>query len=300
MPLLLRKELLARHSFFCHGYFVKIVSLLRTFSAVFCISIISTACASDGLSPESKPESEGVTSESDIQRGVEERGYPAVGMLLFRSGSLGTGTLIRPNVVLTAGHVAYGSVETFHYGRPPAGKNTNYKNLTSVKIADKALGDCYARPGYARPSRCVGDLDIALVKLEKNVTDVTPIPMFEKDLITFEQALKTLRDPRGTAVGFGCYTGPDNKQSFGNRRSAISIFSSINATEIVLREGTGIASGGDSGGPILYEGKIMGTVRGGVEFTKDGNTCGRVREGYVRIDQAMPWITEQLRAWNAL
>jgi Trypsin len=294
------KNSLRRSVSFAMVSLVKCFPLMRVFSAFSCLALASSACASDANAPQVTPESDSTSNESDIQRGVEERGYPAVGMLLFRSGSLGTGTLIRPNVVLTAGHVAYGSVETFHYGRPPAGKNTNYTNLTSVKIADKALGDCYARPGYTRPSKCVGDLDIALIKLEKSVTDVTPIPMFDKDLITFDQALKTLRDPRGTAVGFGCYTSPDNKQSFGNRRSAVSIFSSINATEIVLREGTGIASGGDSGGPVLYEGKIMGTVRGGIEFTKDGNTCGRVREGYVRIDQAMPWIREQLRAWGAL
>lgn len=41
-------------------------------------------------------------------------------------------------------------------------------------------------------------------------------------------------------------------------------------------------------------------VRGGVEFTKDGNTCGRVREGYARIDAALPWIQDTLRRWGAL
>lgn len=245
-------------------------------------------------------------SEDDIQRGKASRSYLAVGMVQFRTGSFGTGTLIRPNVVLTAGHVAIGSVDRFYYGSPPAGQaSTSYKYLPSVKIAAAALGDCYSHgaanghPAYTRPATCVGDLDVGMVKLEKAIPDVTPLRIYDGGFEWLEGAMKA--KPEAIAVGFGCHTLSDNKTDvYAERRYATSLFDSLTPTEIVVKAGTGIATGGDSGGPLLYNGFIIGTVRGGVVLPKGGRECEREKEGYVRIDRARSWINAQLKAWGAL
>ncbi|MFO0663642.1 MAG: trypsin-like serine protease [Polyangiaceae bacterium] len=237
-------------------------------------------------------------SEDDIQRGNAARSYLAVGMVRFRSGNFGTGALIRPNVVLTAGHVAVGSVDRFYYGSPPPGKMAEYQNLPSVKIVDKALGECYEWGTYKRPATCVGDLDVGLVKLEKAIPDVTPLRMYEGAFEWLEGALK--KQPETTAVGFGCHTLPDGKQRYEERRYAKSIFESLTPTQIVVLPGTGIASGGDSGGPLLYNSFIIGTVRGPNKMTTDGNPCGRAKEEYVRIDRTREWVKKILAQWGAL
>lgn len=245
-------------------------------------------------------------SEDDIQRGKAARNFLAVGMVDFRSGAFGTGALIRPNVVLTAGHVAIGSVERFYYGATPANQtSTSYKYLPSVKIVAAALGDCYSHgaanghPAYTRPATCVGDLDVGLVKLETPIKDVTPLRIYDGSFEWLEGAMKA--KPEATAVGFGCHTLSDGKTNvYSERRYATSIFDSLTKTEIVVKAGTGIATGGDSGGPLLYNSFIVGTVRGGVLFPKGGNECARDKEGYVRIDRTRDWINAQLKAWGAL
>lgn len=242
-------------------------------------------------------------SADDIQRGKAARSYLAVGMVDFKTNAFGTGALIRPNVVLTAGHVAIGSIDRFFYGSPPPGKDTKYTNLPSVKITGFELGECYSHgpakglPAYKRLPSCPGELDVALIRLEKDIPDVTPLRMYEGSFEWLEKAMK--KSPEAIAVGFGCHTLSDNRtQVYTERRYATSIFDSLTTTEVVVKPGTGIATGGDSGGPLLYNGFIIGTVRGGVEFTRDGNSCGRAREGYVRIDRTRDWIVKVLKAWG--
>ena len=242
-------------------------------------------------------------SEDDIQRGKASRSYLAVGMVRFRSGAYGTGALIRPNVVLTAGHVAIGSVDRFYYGSPAPGKDPVYTNLPSLKIVKAALGECYSHgaanghAAYKRPASCPQELDVGLVRLEKDIPDVTPLRVYEGGFEWLEKAMT--KAPEAIAVGFGCHTLSDNKTKvYDERRYATSLFDSLTASEIVVKPGTGIATSGDSGGPLLYNSFIVGTVRGGVEFTKDGNSCGRAKEGYIRIDRTRDWVTKVLKEWG--
>jgi hypothetical protein len=188
--------------------------------------LLSTACAAEEASPAS--------DDSDIQGGAASRSYLAVGMVRMRSGSYGTGALIRPNVVLTAGHVAIGSVERFYYGSPPPGKDSMWNNLPSVAITDKALGDCYQRAGHTPPASCAGNLDVGLVKLERPITDVTPLRMYTDGFEWLEPTLR--RTPSVTAVGFGCHTLSSGKQLYGQRRWATSLFDSLTPTEVVVRQ----------------------------------------------------------------
>ncbi|MFO0667766.1 MAG: trypsin-like serine protease [Polyangiaceae bacterium] len=240
----------------------------------------------------------GAETESDIQRGKSESGYPAVGMLAFASGAFGTGTLIRPDVVLTAGHVVDGSIVEFYYGAPKSGTSTHYLNLQHVKVADKVRGECYEAPGATLRSTCPGVLDIGLVRLATPIRDVEPILMDER---TAAQILVDASASRaGVAVGFGCHTTSTGAHTYRERRSATSFLDRFNTTEILVKSATGIATSGDSGGPLLLGGKIIGTVRGSVIRTKDGDPCGRVLEGYTRLDLSLPWIKSHLEKWNAL
>lgn len=234
-------------------------------------------------------------NESDIQGGAVERARPAVGMVRLVNGNFGTGVLIRPNVVLTAGHVAERELSGFYFGTPPAGKEPTMENLEHVAVAEQILGSCYASGGFPKAG-CAENVDVGLLRLAEDVASVQPAPMY---LGSLDEVAPVLRSASLVAVGFGCYTVPESgAQTWGTRRSAISTFRALGSVELATRPATGIATSGDSGGPLFFNGMIIGTVRGGLPVA--GNSCGRSEEYYVRIDRVRDWIQTRLAAWGVL
>lgn len=224
--------------------------------------------------------------------GTVDPGYPAVGMLRFRSGSFGTGSLITPQWILTAAHVALGNPTTFFYGTPAAGKDPVPDNLKSAETDRIEIHPCYPRTGHVVPAPCPKDaVDVALVHLKAPITDVAPLPILNGPLELLWGLISPYEGDSCVAVGFGAWLDASNKVSFGTRRSAKSIIKSIGDDELQTVRDTGIASSGDSGGPLLCNGKIVATVRGAAGAIPSTSPYDRSIEGYERTDRRRDWIT---------
>ena len=253
------------------------------------------ACSAEA--DEGPSATEGASAEEAINGGKVERAYPAIGLLRFASGSFGSGALIAPNVVLTAAHVALGKPNTFFFGAVVPGKNPSPENMQSVPIKEWVVHPCYDKPDGPG---CPGKLDVAVVRLAKPVTTVAPIPRYAGDVRLFWGLYNPFVGDVCVAVGFGAHLTPTDKNpnafSLGTRRSARSQVAEVGTTEIVVRWVTGIATSGDSGSPLLCDGKIVGTVRGSADKSNVG--VERTREAYVRIDRVAEMVDTYVDAWK--
>lgn len=121
------------------------------------------------------------SSAMTIRHDVSDTSYTSFGNSFVGVGRIGggTGTLIAPNWVITAGHVAAGSSSL-----------TFFVNGTSYS---SAAGGIFVNPGYNS-----GDLgngrDLALVRLNSNVAGVTPYSLY-----TSQDEIGKV----GVGVGFG-------------------------------------------------------------------------------------------------
>ena len=236
------------------------------------------------------------SGEEAINGGQVERSYPAVGLLRFPSKNFGSGALIAPNVVLTAAHVALGKPDTFFFGKVAAKVSPSAATLRSVPIKEWKVHPCYATP---LPDGCPGRLDVAVVHLAEPIKDVAPLPRYEGDLRLFWGLYNPFVGDTCVAVGFGAHLEPDGKPgawTAGVRRSAKSWIESVEDNEVVVRWISGIATSGDSGSPLLCNGKIVGTVRGSADASNKG--VERMREGYIRIDRVADFVDDQVAAWR--
>jgi hypothetical protein len=253
---------------------------------------VLTACllsaGSVGCASESSGEPELEESKDAILGGRVEPGWPAVGLLQFRSGNFGSGALISPTMVLTAAHVALGNPTQFFYGSPAAGKAPTTANLLSAPVAEIIVHPCYNTP---KAAGCPGEaIDVALVRLAQPITGVAPLEVIDAPLESWFGLSSPYEGDSCVAVGFGGHRAADGKVTTGTRRSAMSTVKSVDATELVTVRGTGIATGGDSGGPLLCGDKIIGTVRGNAGAASKTDPWERIEEGYERIDLWRDWI----------
>lgn len=212
------------------------------------------------------------STDEAIRGGAPEANEPAVGLVLTGSGYC-TGTLIAPNVVLTAGHCVRQPVRDFVTTAGSIDPTVHHRVKAQL-----------AHPSYSPGGGCPNStLDIGLLELEAPATGITPK--------TFGGAPTAGSSCR--AVGFGRH---QNGATLERERSyaADETILSVAIASFQVTTGTGIADKGDSGGPLLCNDSVVGAV----SCHTDGEGAAHMREHYALVDGAANWITIQIAQWS--
>ena len=196
-------------------------------------------------------------------------------VLIFGNNALCTGTLVHPQIVMTAAHCP-NNVSQIAFGES---QNKIGKTAAVEYCIDNPLYDPNEMNG-------VNPQDFSFCKLKSPVTDVPITPI----MYGCELEYLAVPDAPALIVGFGNNNGDNGA---GTKRWAQTI-NQLPITDqvqmaVVGQVGTAACSG-DSGGPALYQlpsgsWHAFGTVSGGPE-------CGSGADSYTLMHRAVPWVEE--------
>ena len=274
--------------------------IARSNRLIACISLVVSLSSgaglpgcigSDGLEDRPRPAAttdagaDGAISVDavEIVRGVKDRGRnPAVIALAIGDTGLCTGTLIAPDVVLTARHCVSRTTESVECpARGPQILGERDPSTLTVLVGDDAstaTAVARGRQVIAPDSDALCGDDIALLMLDRKVRGIEPIDVRLHGIA---------RGDHVRAVGFG-KRGDTDPAGTKLLRDHVKV-EEVSAREFVVGEAT---CQGDSGGPALDEttGQIVGVVsRGGPSC--DGPDAHNI---YTRADAFIALVNEAL------
>ena len=255
------------------------MSIVRPVLVMCTTALLVSACSGEldrpgGTTPSTEADGGGIEVDAvEIVHGVPDHGRdPAVVALDVGGQGLCTGTLIAPDVVLTARHCV--SITSSKVQCPPSGPQIGRdRDASSIGVylgedASSAVLVARGRELVVPKSNTLCDHDIAAIVLDRDVEGVAPLRLSK----TAPRRGDTVR-----AVGFGKTDDAD----FGGiklLRDHVKILE-VSTAELLVGEAT---CQGDSGGPALDEstGAIVGVVsRGGPSCEGAG-----VHNVYTRVD----------------
>ena len=233
------------------------------------------------------PDSIAIRHDVDDNRYIElGSDFPATVRVGERGGD---GTLVSPEWVVTAAHVAAGVVR-------------RYGDDLKIFVDDESEGISVAQVIVHPEFRPMGDYDIALIRLATLVENIAPAQLYSES----DEAGKQI-----FIVGHG-----DTKKGTGGewvsdrkRRAATNIIDGVddlhimfdfddpNAPKGTITELEGTAGPGDSGGPayivhndITYLAGVSSRGRGGA----NGPGTYGAEEHYVRVSSHVDWLQAQM------
>jgi secreted trypsin-like serine protease len=223
-------------------------------------------------SPSSDP-----SSEDAIQGGSKDARDPAVGLVWFDGGGFCSGSLIAPNVVLTAGHCVEQTVAAFYTG--PGKATQDVGPLPVGKLSKHAVVDQLAHPSYSSSNQCPNpSFDVALLRLESAIANVKPLAL---------AAAPPKRNATCRAVGYGVHDS-GSVETVEQKRRATETVETHDGTSVLVKAKSGIVDHGDSGGPLLCGARIAGVT-----------SCGDSMEAfYARTDSIRDWIESTVASWQ--
>ena len=232
------------------------------------IAVLSAGCSAP------PPDGEVEEKHQPFVGGRPATDVPAAGYLV-RDGEVScSGSLVEPDLVLTAGHCVTDQDETIEFG---VGDVSARRTVRTIARA--------VHPRYIEPPRNGGvvfqGFDVALLRLEHPI-DVPPVRIGA-----------TPRGGRVHAIGYGATAyversgGKVEPRGVGTeRRSAEGFVIGVNPTELFVRFELGSsACYGDSGSPLLHEDRrIVGVLSRFTGVTRCEPRMGSLM-GYTRVDQ---------------
>lgn len=241
-------------------------------------ALLGLAACVDGTGAAPAPGS----TRRDIVGGAPDPGDPAVVLLQTQAGSC-TGSLVAPNVVLTAAHCVRPAIDAgSHAGVVIFGAGRD-EVLAEVQT-QQLVAHRYFVEGAFRV------FDIALVRLAGSApAEVAPIEF------NVEPLPPSLVGTLVRTVGFGL-TDPQAQGSSGTKRQVQLPVDGLTAEHVVLGDDLRNTCSGDSGGPTLH--RFPDNVERVIAVTSYGQAdCGG-ESRMARTDAHRAFLLEVLDAWT--
>jgi len=229
---------------------------------------------------EAPDEPEIATNSLEIVGGSPSPLDPSV-IMLSTFGSC-TGSLIAPNVVLTAAHCVSDPILSGNKSVGNVRFGSGGGSFTDqIGVADMAMHRFYDAPGFL-------EWDIALVKLDRDAPVEFPLLPYNTQPLNDDWIGTPLR-----TVGFGVTDGAE-QTGFGTKRQVDLTLDEVTFFHIGLGSATRNICQGDSGGPTFAKIDGVETIMGVASFGSDD--C-RARSYISRTDVSIGFIEQIVDAW---